>query len=158
MLYNYTTLLSTLYIKTGLITAFLLAYSVVKMKSFYNLTIFIAFWSYSISARSTSTPRITVTITNELDNQEASASIPGDGRFRRVPDLFANTDLDQNGQFFGTSAQLSQSVDDASCIIRSNIGDLLLNSSTPLVDLDGNPNVALLKPLVLNGVQILCRS
>jgi hypothetical protein len=128
--------LEALCIETGLITAFLSAYSVMKMKSFHNLTIFIAFWSYSISARSTSTPRITVTITNELDNQEASALVPGDGRFRRVPDLFANTDLDQNGQFFGTSAQLSQFVDETSCIIRSNIGDLLLNSSAPLVDLD----------------------
>jgi hypothetical protein len=157
MLCKYTAALGTLHIKTGLLRYFP-AYSVAKMKSFYNLTIFIALYGSSISAKPTSTPRITVTIANELDNQKASALIPGDDRFRRVPDLFANTDLDQNGQFFGTSAQLSQFMDGTRCIIRSNIGDLLLNSSVPLIDLDGNPNVALLKPLVLNGVQIRCRS
>jgi hypothetical protein len=128
------------------------------MKSFSNLAIVIAFCSSSLSATPTSTPpQIAITIINELDNQTASAFIPGDGRLRRVPDLFANTDLDQNGQFFGTSAQLTKFADNTRCLIRSIAGDVHLNTSVPRVDLDGNPNVALLKPLVLNGFQIRCR-
>jgi hypothetical protein len=132
--------------------------STANMKSFSSLAVAIAFYSSSLSATPTSTPRITITITNELDNQTASAFIPGDGRLRRVPDLFANTDLDQNGQFFGTSSQLTQFVDNTRCLIRSIAGDVHLNTSVPLVDLDGNPNVASLKPLVLNGFQIRCRT
>jgi hypothetical protein len=127
------------------------------MKSFYKLAIAVAFLGSSVSAAPASVPGVNITITNEIDNRAAAALIPADGHFRGVPDLFANSALDQNGRFFGTSAQLTHFVDDTRCLIRSSTGDLLLNSSAPLVDLDGNPNVALLEPLLLNGFRIRCR-
>jgi hypothetical protein len=127
------------------------------MMSLYKLAIAVALVGSSVSAAPAGVPQVNVTITNEIDNQAAAALIPADGHFRRVPDLFADSALDQNGRFFGTSAQLTQFVDDTRCLIRSRTGDLLLNSSAPL-DLDGNPNVALLEPLLLNGFKIRCRT
>ncbi|KAH3938539.1 hypothetical protein HBH98_247130 [Parastagonospora nodorum] len=126
------------------------------MKTLHQFTIVAAFLGPSISAASTRGRQVTITLLNEIDRHSGEASIPADGRFRKVQDLFATTDLDQNGQFFGTSARLTQFHDDTHCLICGIEGDILLNSSVPLADLDGNPNVALLKPLVLNGLQIRC--
>jgi hypothetical protein len=128
------------------------------MKSFHKLVVAAALLCSFTSGTPTSVPSIAVTITNELDGKAGTAPIPGDGRFRRVPDLFANTQLDQNGQFFGTIARLTHFLPGTRCLIRGDAGDLILNSSVPLIDLDGNPNVALLKPLVLNGFQVRCRT
>jgi hypothetical protein len=128
------------------------------MKSFRNFAIAITFYSSSISATPTPTPRVTVTITNELDNQTGSAFILGDSRLRQISHLFVNTELDQNGQFFGTSARLTQSVDNTRCLIRSIDGDIHFNSSVPLIDLNENANITLLKPIVLNGLQIRCQT
>jgi hypothetical protein len=128
------------------------------MKTLHKLTLVAAFLGPSVLAAPSRGPQVTITLLNEIDRHSGAASIPADGRFRRVPDLFATTDLDQNGQFFGTSAQLTQFEDDAHCLIRGINGDIQLNSSVTLVDLDGNDNVALIKPLVLNGLQIRCRT
>ncbi|KAH8724955.1 hypothetical protein GQ44DRAFT_564123, partial [Phaeosphaeriaceae sp. PMI808] len=114
------------------------------------------YFHLSISAASVQVPHVAITITNEFNGKTAAASILADGSFKRVPDLFANSDLDENGRFFGTSAQLTRFVDNSKCLIHRGAGMLRLNSSTPLVDLDGNPNVALLKPLLLNSFQFRC--
>jgi hypothetical protein len=127
------------------------------MKTCHKLTMAAAFFGLIVSATPTSVPRVTLSITNEIDNQMGAATVPADGHFRRISELFGKTDLKQNGQVLGTSAQLTHAPAGTRCQIRSNNGDLVLNSSVPLVDLDGNPNVALLKPLVLNDFQIRCR-
>jgi hypothetical protein len=133
-------------------------YPTFSMKTLHKLTLVAAFLGPSVLAAPSRGPQVTITLLNEIDRHSGAASIPADGRFRRVPDLFATTDLDQNGQFFGTSAQLTQFEDDTHCLIRGINGDIQLNSSVTLVDLDGNDNVALIKPLVLNGLQIRCRT
>jgi hypothetical protein len=94
------------------------------MKTLHKLTIVAAFLGLSVLAAPTRGPQVTITLLNEIDRHSGAASIPADGRFRRVPDLFATTDLDQNGQFFGTSAQLTQFEDDTHCLIRGIDGDI----------------------------------
>jgi hypothetical protein len=125
------------------------------MKSFLKLAAICASLTATISAVPTS-GLIGIIIKNEFNGKTAMASLRADGRFNRFPDLFANTPLDENGQFFGTSAQLVQPNANTKCTIRSSFGDLMLNNSEPVIDLDGNRNVALLKPLVLNGFEIQC--
>jgi hypothetical protein len=79
-------------------------YLTFSMKTLYKLTIVAAFLGPSVLAAPSCGPYVTITLLNEIDRHSGAASIPADGRFRRVLDLFATTDLDQNGQFFGTSA------------------------------------------------------
>jgi hypothetical protein len=77
-----------------------------------------------------------------------------DSPFRRIEELFAHTALNVRGQFLGTSAELSRSQDNTSCIIRgSSVGsELVLNQASSPVDLNNN----FIEPLLLNGLEISC--
>jgi hypothetical protein len=127
-------------------------YPTFSIKTLYKLTIITAFLGPSVLAAPSRGPQVTITLLNKIDRHSGAASMPADSRFRRVPDLFATTNLDQNRQFFSTSAQLTQFKDDAHCLICGINSDIQLNSSVTLVNLDSNNNVALIKPLVLNSL------
>jgi hypothetical protein len=132
-------------------------HQVINMKTLHKLIIAAAFFGPFVSATPTSVPRVTLSITNEIDSETGVATVPADGHFRHISELFGKTGLKQNGQVLGTSAQLTHALAGIRCLIRSDNGDLVLNSSVPLVDLDGNPNVALLEPLALDDFQVRCQ-
>ncbi|KAF2818134.1 hypothetical protein CC86DRAFT_435291 [Ophiobolus disseminans] len=125
------------------------------MKSLFKLAAICSYLTATISAAPSGL--ISIAIQNEFSGKSATVVLPADGRLRRLNDLFANTALNNNGQFFGTSARLVHPVADTTCTIRTNLRNFILNSSKPAVELDGNQNVALLKPVVLNGFQIQCQ-
>lgn len=133
-------------------TPYLLTY---KMK--YSTVIAATLFGTAIIAAPTSQPSITVSLVNEFTGASGQATVPADGEFRNVADLFNNSPIDENGQILASSASLRRFSGNVFCSFNKTGSVIPLNSSTPSVDLDGNANVALLEPLAMNGFQFQCQ-
>jgi hypothetical protein len=123
----------------------------------HTITIAAAFFSTAIMATRNLQPQITITVTNEFTGDSGSATVQADGHLRRISDLFKSTDVDYDGKILGTSSQLALFASNVFCSFNNDETVIPINSTTPLVDLDGNPNVALRAPLILNSFQFQCQ-
>ncbi|KAF2799733.1 hypothetical protein K505DRAFT_332313 [Melanomma pulvis-pyrius CBS 109.77] len=100
-------------------------------------------------------PTITIAVTNDLTGLSATATVPGDGIARNIPDLFHGTPIDNNGAFIATSAQLVHFEDKTRCFFQNVNWIINLNGrDATFVDLDGDRAVA--SPVYLNGFNLQC--
>ncbi|PSN59225.1 hypothetical protein BS50DRAFT_261378 [Corynespora cassiicola Philippines] len=102
-------------------------------------------------------PLITVSLINEFAGTSGEATVPANGQFHDVPSLFGNSAIDENGQILASSANLTRFVDNVFCSFNKGDRIIAINSQTPSVDLDGNANVALLEPILMNEFQLQCQ-
>jgi hypothetical protein len=109
------------------------------------------------AAASPRLPRVTVAVRNEFNGKVAEGTVIANGRFTRISELLKESEIDENGIILASSAELVRFKGNVFCSF--HIGNVVvpLNSTSPLVDLDSNPNVALLEPLVLNDALLQCQ-
>ncbi|KAF1970480.1 hypothetical protein BU23DRAFT_556699 [Bimuria novae-zelandiae CBS 107.79] len=99
--------------------------------------------------------QITVSISNDLTGDHASATVPSDGIARDLTTLFAGSAIDQHGGIIGTSAQLTQFTDGTRCFFQNGNTIIDLNGrEKSFMDLDGDRTKAL--PVWLNGFNLQC--
>lgn len=100
-------------------------------------------------------PTITIAVTNDLTGLSATATVPGDGIARNIPDLFRGSAIDNNGAIIATSAQLVKFEDKTRCFFQNVNWIINLNGrDATFVDLDGDREVA--SPVYLNGFNLQC--
>jgi hypothetical protein len=121
------------------------------------VAIAVAFFGSSLFATLAHIPYITVAVTNGFTRGTVWAAIMANGRLRRIPDLFRHSNIDEDGHIRATSAQFVRFV--RRRLLRVSQGRVCCfsNSITPLVVLDGNPDVAFLEPLLLTDFRSQCR-
>ncbi|KAF2472703.1 uncharacterized protein BDR25DRAFT_283232 [Lindgomyces ingoldianus] len=108
----------------------------------------------ALSSRDT-VPEITISVTNDQTGASATATVPGDGIARNLPDLFRGSAIDQNGAIIGTSAQLIKSTYTTRCFFQNFNWIINLNGKDQTyADLDGQKDSAI--PIYLNGFNLQC--
>ncbi|KAH7108754.1 hypothetical protein B0J11DRAFT_543750 [Dendryphion nanum] len=102
-------------------------------------------------------PRITISVTNDLTGRNAVTTIPANGRFQNISSLFKNSAIDEHGRILASSAQLVGFVENVFCSFNNKDIVIPLNSAATFAVLGRDLESASLVPTLLNNFQLQCQ-
>jgi hypothetical protein len=83
-------------------------------------------------------PQITVSLANDQTGTSAQATILADGTVFRIPELFANTNIDNANMVVASSAQLTSFVEGVFCVFWEGDRAIAINNEQTFIFFDGD--------------------
>jgi TPP-dependent trihydroxycyclohexane-1,2-dione (THcHDO) dehydratase len=98
-------------------------------------------------------PQITVSLTNDQTGKSAQATVLANGTVFTIPELFANTNIDNANMIVASSAQLTSFAVGVFCVFREGDRTIAINDEQTFISFDSDRPGALVN---LDNVTFQC--